>query len=260
CQSTPLSDIKVEVTGLRLESSVPPLVETLASVVSVEALTHDIKRLSVECKKPVSYLAGQYASLSAPGVGPRSYSFSQGPAQRESERHLRFDIRILEGGQFSQWLDQHAAEGSSIELAGPRGSFHLRASGAPIVAVAGGTGLGPILSILEELDASAVARDVVVLFGARSERDLYGLEELEALKRSFPARLEVWPVLSAQYDGWSGRTGMVTEHLNDVPRLGDHHAYLCGPPGMIDAALPIFEGAGISEIFFDKFLDTSVKT
>ncbi|MEM6734009.1 MAG: hypothetical protein AAF658_20775, partial [Myxococcota bacterium] len=83
---------------------------------------------------------------------------------------------------------------------------------------------------------------------------------LESLQRRFPARLDVWPVLSEQQEDWSGRTGMVTEHIAEVPRLGEHHAYLCGPPPMVDAALPILKSAGIEHIFFDKFLDTSSAT
>lgn len=258
CQSSPESDVTLEVSGLRLDSSLPPTVRCDATLVAKEWPTHDILRATVELDEPVGYLAGQYADLTAPGIGARSYSFSCAPSRRASDRHAQFDIRVLPGGAFSGWIDQHAQLGERLVFEGPRGSFHLRSSGAPIVAVAGGTGLGPILALSQELQSAAVTRDLTVLVGARTEADLYGLDELEALQKRFSARLDVWPVLSADPNShWQGRRGMVTEHLRALPRLSEHHAYLCGPPPMVDAALQILEEAGCSNVFFDKFLDGS---
>jgi NAD(P)H-flavin reductase len=103
----------------------------------------------------------------------------------------------------------------------------------------------------------------VLFFGAREQRDLYALERIDNLARSWMARFEFIPVLSAEPDnsGWSGRRGFIPEHLGDVlgQRFGEHHAYLCGPPPMIDACLKRIEGAGVdrSHIHFDKFLDRS---
>jgi NAD(P)H-flavin reductase len=77
------------------------------------------------------------------------------------------------------------------------------------------------------------------------------------------ARFEFIPVLSAEPENsnWDGRRGFVPEHFEKVlgKRLSEHHAYLCGPPPMIDACLKTFEGAGIdpANVHFDKFLDRS---
>ncbi len=258
CQSSPESDLTLEVTGLRVESSLPPVVSAKATVSAMERLTHDIIRLTLEVDAPFSYLAGQYAELTAPGVATRSYSFSCAPSRRPTERHAQLDIRVLPGGAFSGWLDQEAMVGTQLGFEGPRGSFHLRSSGAPIVAVAGGTGLGPILALCQELQQAAVAREVAALVGARTEKDLYGMDELRALQKRFPARLDVWPVLSAEPSAeWQGRRGMVTEQLRRVPRLEEHDAYLCGPPPMVDAALEILGAAGVTRTYYDKFLDGS---
>ena len=58
---------------------------------------------------------------------------------------------------------------------------------------------------------------------------------------------------------WPGRRGLVTDVINDIANLSEHHAYLCGPPGMIDAALDHLKASGIQDenIYFDRFTDSS---
>lgn len=259
CQSTPRGDVVVEVPGLTLEESVGAEIACTGRVSAIDRLGRDVIRLELELDREVDYRAGQYAQLSVPGLvpRPRSYSFSIGPEERRSERHVGFDIRVLPEGAFSGWLGERAAVGDSVDYEGPRGSFYLRPSGAPILGIAGGTGLGPLLAMMEELIGRSQSRDAILLVGARSPEAFYGLDILEALQRRFPARLDVWPVVSEADSEWSGRKGLVTEHIEAVPRLREHHAYMCGPPGMIDAAVPILSAAGISDIHYDKFLDTS---
>ncbi|MEM6733179.1 MAG: 2Fe-2S iron-sulfur cluster-binding protein, partial [Myxococcota bacterium] len=124
CQSTALTDVKVEVQGIDLEEAAPERRRCRGRVVSTESLTHDIIRLTVELGEPVEYLAGQYADLSVPGIveRPRSYSFSRAPSDRESTSHASFDIRILPNGAFSGWLAGQSDPGAAIEFEGPRGS------------------------------------------------------------------------------------------------------------------------------------------
>lgn len=259
CQSTPRGDVVIEVPGLTLEESVGPQVACTGRVSAIDRLGRDVIRLELELEQDVDYRAGQFAQLSVPGIvnQPRSYSFSTGPDERRSERSVAFDIRVLPDGVFSGWLGGSAAVGDKVDYEGPRGSFYLRPSGAPILGVVGGTGLGPLLAMIEELVGRSQSRDAILLVGARSPEAFYGLDILETLQRRFPARLDVWPVVSEADSEWSGRRGLVTEHIAGVPRLHEHHAYLCGPPGMIDAAVPILTAAGVSNIHYDKFLDTS---
>jgi NAD(P)H-flavin reductase len=82
------------------------------------------------------------------------------------------------------------------------------------------------------------------------------------LTRTWKGRFEFIPVLSEEPtdSDWQGRRGLVTEFLMpDVPNLANCHAYLCGPPPMLDAAITMLKAAGISadHIHFDKFLDKS---
>lgn len=70
------------------------------------------------------------------------------------------------------------------------------------------------------------------------------------------------PALSEESDpdAWTGETGLITEVLErEEGDLSDHDAYLCGPPPMIDAMIPVLMAKGIPEerIYFDKFTTTA---
>lgn len=66
-------------------------------------------------------------------------------------------------------------------MTGPGGDFWLRVADAPLVLVAGGSGLAPVLSVLEDAARAGVKRDAVFLFGARTQQDLYQVEAIEAI-------------------------------------------------------------------------------
>jgi propane monooxygenase reductase subunit len=124
--------------------------------------------------------------------------------------------------------------------------------------IAGGSGLAPLLSMLRELADGAdrgFDRPVTLFFGARTADDLYLTDEIRRVGsrlRSFEFR----PVLSESWpEAWAGETGLVTDALRRWrPRLA-HDVYLCGPPPMIDAALPLLTAAGVRprNIYFDAF-------
>ncbi|MGK2940079.1 MAG: hypothetical protein ACSLFJ_00185, partial [Immundisolibacter sp.] len=126
-----------------------------------------------------------------------------------------------------------------------------------------GSGLAPVLALLEEAARAGVARDAVFLFGARTQGDLYKLDAIEAIGSRWAAPFQFLPVLSHEPpdSGWTGARGLVTEFLTapHVAQLASRHGYLCGPPPMIDAALVVLADAGVADrdVHYDKFLDAS---
>jgi propane monooxygenase reductase subunit len=105
-----------------------------------------------------------------------------------------------------------------------------------------------------------VDRPAVYYYGARTETDLFHLDEIARLAERVPGFTFV-PALSeaADGDGWAGETGLITdvvERLEDD--LAEVDAYLCGPPPMVDAAIAMLERLGVPEshIYFDKFTTT----
>jgi len=260
CQSIPRSDVTVAV---QLSPEAAEVKFVAGRVAGFRRLTHDILEVTLTLDEPMPYRAGQYADLSVPGrvSAPRSYSFAQPPARGEAARVV-FHVRLLPGGELSGWLDAADRTGEEIALEGPYGDFWLRDGAAPLLCVAGGTGMAPLKALLKQAGKDRVRRDVVYLFGARTQRDLYCLDDMSRLAETWPAGFRFIPVLSEEPadSGWSGRRGLVTDHLDDAGlAVADREAYLCGPPPMLDAAIEALRGLGVAErdIHFDKFLDRS---
>ena len=139
--------------------------------------------------------------------------------------------------------------------------FTLRESpDTDLIFVGGGAGMAPILSLLRTMSERGINRRATFYYGARGKRDLCFEDELRALEASLPGFRYI-PALSEPdpNDEWSGETGFVT----DVVRRHEHnlaktHAYICGPPPMVEAAVPLLAELGVEEkrIYFDKFTTT----
>ena len=165
-------------------------------------------------------------------------------------------MRKVPGGRFSSLVNDQDVVGRSVRVDGPFGRFLAAAGDAPLLLVAGGSGLAPILAILQEALSAGVTRSVTLLFGAREARDLYALEEIESIARQWHGAFRFVPVLSAAADdaSWTGERGLVTEKIPGLLEPGSH-ALLCGPPAMIDGAIALLREQGVARqrIHFDRF-------
>lgn len=261
CQSVPRSArVVVEVPDLGDPSTLHPTVTTRATIASLRPLTHDITELTVTLDKALTFTSGQNAELSVSDVtdSPRSYSFARWSGPGPSSTAV-FHVRRVSGGVFTTWLHDTAHPGDFLHLTGPKGSFSLRPGTGPMLFIAGGSGLAPILAMLEQAHAENITREARLLYGARTQRDLYALSQLTELSRQWPSRFEFVPILSEEPSdsGWSGQRGLVTDAI--TPSLLDHTAWLCGPPAMIDAAVAKLTTVGLppERVFTDRFTDRS---
>jgi propane monooxygenase reductase subunit len=261
CRAHALSDLKVELINYdeeMLRNGLP--VRTLRTNVElIEALTHDIRRLvlRVADDERLTFYPGQYVDIQIPGTDEhRSFSMASLPSDGG---RLEFIIKLYPGGRFSGLLaDGQLAEGDELEVRGPYGVFTLRANSTrPLLFVGGGAGMAPILSLLRALGEQRSERTAVYYYGAREERDLFGLDELGGLAEALPD-LRFVPALSHQ--DWDGEAGLITEVVDRrEPDLADVDAYLCGPPPMVDAAIELLERRGLpkAQIYYDKFTTTA---
>lgn len=250
CQCLPLTDVSISVD---LCGSTQKAIE--GTIVAQHRLTHDITSLSMELDEKISYKAGQFADLTVDNLPDvtRSYSFAT-PAG--DGRVVEFFVRKVDGGRLSSLINDSNLVGRSAKLRGPAGDFWLRSSDSPLLFLAGGSGLAPILAILKQAASERCERSATLLFGARASRDLYALQEIESIGRNWRGRFRFTPVLSesAADDRWTGLTGFVTEHLDENLEAGAD-CYVCGPPAMVDAASSTLDRLGISasRIFADRF-------
>ncbi|GMG87790.1 fatty acid desaturase [Biformimicrobium ophioploci] len=261
CQSRPRSDVRIaaelaaDVQGTRIDGH----------IVQKQMLTHDIAQIDVQLEDKIDYRAGQFAQLTLATLpqATRSYSFSSPPSD---EKRVRFAVRRVPGGTFSTRIVDEDVVGEKLSVRGPGGDFWLRPGTEPVIMIAGGSGLAPIYAMLQEAWQRGESRPVTLLFGARQCRDLYYLEELRALEKTWPAFTFV-PVLSNTDSedecdkDWSGAHGLVTDFI-DEHLHGATSAYLCGPPPMVDAAERrlIDKGIAAERIHADRFLTQNPTT
>jgi toluene monooxygenase electron transfer component len=221
-------------------------------------LTQDMAELSFETDGVVDFLPGQYALLYLEGVnGPRAYSMSN---VADGSGELQFIVRRTQDGSGSVALVDHLPIGEHIDIDGPYGHAYLREQVTrPIVCVAGGSGLGPMLSIARRAARTMTTVPIDFFFGARSANDLCADACLEAVP-GFGDRLRLHNVVSepAGHD-WNGAMGWVHDEVDRVvgDRAVTHEFYFAGPPPMIEALqalLMVQRKVDFGQIHFDRFI------
>lgn len=265
CRAHAFSDLEIELINYDeeiLHGGTPPR-RVKTTVTAVEALTHDIRllRLKVSDDEPFTFKPGQYVDIEIPGSEHhRSFSMANTVS---SPDELEFMIKLYPGGRFSGLLSEHKIKpGDELDVTGPYGVFTLRESSPRrLLFIGGGAGMAPILSLLRALTENAGERPAAYYYGARTQTDLFHLEQLAELGEQLPDFTFV-PALSDESNGWSGETGMITDVVERLEAEGDIaevDAYVCGPPPMVEAAIALLEAKGVPEshIYYDKFTTTA---
>ncbi|MCQ4160015.1 phenylacetate-CoA oxygenase/reductase subunit PaaK [Roseomonas sp. GC11] len=206
-----------------------------------------------ELQESFRFTPGQYLTLRTVLEGEevrRSYSLCCAP----SEGVLRIGIKAVEGGRFSHWANTSLAVGDSIEVMPPEGRFGLRPDPArvrAILAIAAGSGITPVLSILGALLEQEPGSRAVLLYGNRSSGDIMFREALDDLKDRHLGRLSVVHVLSRErqeLEALHGRLdgARIAALLPALLRPEEiDTAFLCGPDGMTEEAATALAAYGV---------------
>jgi len=208
------------------------------------------------------FAAGQYLTLRRPGDElRRSYSICAMPGEP-----LRVGVRHVPGGAFSSWLHASLKAGDTLDVMEPQGRFAAvladrSPQGRPamsrhvpsrhVLAVAGGSGITPILAIVKSVLAGEPASRVTLLYGNRSVASTMFKEELEDLKNRHLTRLALHPVFSReQVDSPLNSGRLDRAKLALLLRLAGaatvDQAFVCGPHAMNDEAEAALREAGIA--------------
>lgn len=246
CRARPRGDVEIAWRAAN------PVRRVDARVVGLDWLNHDIRRLRVAIDgAPLVYSAGQFARLSFAGQPPRAYSM----ATAGTDGILEFHIRRVPGGRVSGFVAEELTVGARVALEGPHGSACLAEDSArPLILVGGGSGLAPLLAIIEARLARKPATDIHLYHGVRAECDLYAVDRLGALAAD--GALIYRPVLANPGQTTALRTGPVHQAVgHDFASLAGYDLYFCGPPPMIEALhqLALERGASAEHIFADPF-------
>jgi len=253
CIGTAKSDVVIELPYDSSHADAPEEDPQQGRIIALERVAEETMQLVVEVPNVVHFLPGQYVRLQAPGLDSwRSYSM----ANESDQRLLNFYIRLVPGGQFSEWLLNEAQVGAELEVSPPRGAFFLRSDTQPRLFIAGGTGLGPFLSMLKSLPQpceDAGAAPIHLLAGFRSGQHVFGLDELKALQKRLP-HLQVH--LATEANAPEGcHTGYATELVSNLELPANTQVYVCGPPPMVEAARSAVLAAGVKKdrIYCERF-------
>jgi propane monooxygenase reductase subunit len=234
----------------------------VAEVLAKDPVTHDMRHLVLRLVEPqeLRFFPGQYVDIAIPGT-EETRSFSMANTSSRESGQLEFVIKVYPDGRFSHFLDTELEVGDRLDLTGPFGVFTLREGyESDLVFVGGGAGMAPILSLLRSMAEKGIDRKATYYYGARGRRDLCFEQELRALEEALP-NFRYVPALSepAAEDEWDGEAGLITDVVKrHEQNLKGAHAYVCGPPPMVEAAMPLLGTLGVEEkrIYYDKFTTT----
>jgi propane monooxygenase reductase component len=264
CRTLAHSDLTVELLSYDedlLTHSIP-VRNYPARVTSIDRLTADICALGLELEKPFKFWAGQYVDITLPASGlVRSFSMANAPGGNQ----LDFIIKLYPDGAFSSVLDKQLKIGDELDIRGPFGiCFRHENRTGQMILVGGGSGMAPLWSIMNDLASSGEQRPLTFFYGARSQRDLFYLDQIEAIGKILPD-FRFIPALSHEPEGtdWKGETGFIHEvvarHLRGAELDEETEAYCCGPPPMIEATVPVLQVSGVEpeRIHSEKFTQAS---
>lgn len=231
-----------------------------ARVSAVEWPIPSLAKLSIAADRGgrLSFRAGQYVRIKVPGTEQwRSYSMCTAPRDLPE---MGFLVRIIPGGAMSDYLQGRAKKGDLLEVEGPLGAFILHPGRGLRIFVAGGTGIAPLLAMLDTLRrGSGPVSKILLSFGCASDKTLFYRDEIE-LRQWWMPTLTVCLSADRVEDPASGLIqgtpvdALGRDQIND-PQA---QAYLCGPPPMIEAARRRLVELGVSgeRIYAEQFVPT----
>jgi ring-1,2-phenylacetyl-CoA epoxidase subunit PaaE len=216
-----------------------------------------------QLREMFGFTQGQYLTLRKTIGGQdlrRSYSICAGVDDGE----LRVAVRKVQGGVFSNWINEHLKPGDQISVMAPQGRFFVPLyAGAQRhhVGIAGGSGITPILSILKTVMVREPHSRFTLIYGNRAVRSTMFKEELEDLKNRWMQRVVLHHVFSDEPTDVPLNMGLMNrEKLSEffrtlVPASSIDHAYICGPFQMNDEAEAALQAAGVPEerIHIERF-------
>jgi ferredoxin-NADP reductase len=225
-----------------------PIVWRLATVRESVAENAHAKTIVLDVPDWPGHVAGQHVDVRLTAEdgyqAQRSYSIASAP----EDAQLALTVELIEDGEVSPYLAEELRAGDELEIRGPIGGhFTWRVQdGGPLLLVAGGSGLVPLMAMLRHHRAQDSSVEARLLLSARAWDDVLYRDELSRLGASDGIQTHV--TLTRNHpDGWTGFSGRVdAEMLTTVgptpaarPRI-----YVCGPTAFVEHAADLLIDLG----------------
>ena len=195
-------------------------------------LGHGVAEVTVRPEIPYPYIAGQYASVETPWQ-PKAWRYYSPAHAPRADTTLTFHVRAVPGGQVSPALVHQAKEGDELRLGPAQGDMTLDPHSRHRLCVAGGTGLAPIRALVEQAARSGMQHPMDVFIGARTARELYGLDDMLRMSQRHHW-LSVRAAVSDEHI--AGLQGTLPRVLAEFGPWHRYEAYLSGPVAMVTQA------------------------
>ena len=226
-------------------------------VVGVERETEDAVSIYITEAdgSAVIFQPGQFLSVDVVVDGERlrrAYSLANA-CRPEVARHIT--VKRIEGGRVSNHLNDTVAEGQELAVLGPSGSFTVEPRAVNrrhLVMIAGGSGITPIMSILETVLRVESASRVTLIYGNRDWDHVIFRDRLDALREELGERLIVDHVLENPPEWWTGERGLLSSEVIEsrlqalgIVDDGLQRYFVCGPTPMMEAAHQTLSTRGV---------------
>ena len=255
CCAQPLTDLVIAARSGDDPRSLPLIAPApyMATIDAVTQVAASLWQIVLALDLPFAFYPGQFIEVQIPGTALwRSYSIASAPA---AGARLDLVVKHLASGTFSKQVPTLSA-GSRLRIRGPFGSSYLRAGRAPVLLVAIGAGIAPLLAILDDAQARNDERQFILFFGARTAADLPFGVRVQGYIDHFGERFDFRPCLTQADAAWTGRRGRVTQTVQrEITDASIYDAYLCGAPAMCDTVGALLQAKGIRphQLCFDRF-------
>jgi ferredoxin-NADP reductase len=211
----------------------------VAEVVDVVIETPRVKTIAFDVPEWRGHRAGQHVDVRLTAEdgyqAQRSYSIASAP----DATRVELTVERLEDGEVSPYLTDELRLGDRIELRGPIGGYFVwgPSQGGPLLLVAGGSGIVPLMAIIRLRAAAGSGVDTRLLFSSRGWDDVIYRDELDRLAGD--GLTVVHTLTRSQPTGWTGFARRVdAEMMAEVgPGPAERpHVYVCGPTPFVEAA------------------------
>jgi len=218
----------------------------VAEIVPETAEANSIRfEIPHDLRDEFAFKAGQHLTLRATIGGEevrRNYSLCTAPAESD----WMVTVKRIGGGLFSNWVGDQLKPGDTVEVMVPHGSFTTDfdpTRSRHLVAIAGGSGITPVISLIKTLLREEPDSRFTLFYGNRDSSSIIFLEALAALKDKHLGRLEIYHFLDAEdqdielFNGMLNRERLeeaIPSLVPDAPEVDGW--FICGPGPMMDAA------------------------
>jgi len=226
----------------------------ISTVVAIASETPRVKTFTINLPQWTAHRAGQHYDLrlSAPDgyQTERSYSIASPP---EQTGEIALTVEMIADGEVSGYLHEGVAVGDQLELRGPIGGYFVWPAGAPdapLMLVAGGSGVVPLMAMLRHRQRAGLPNLAVLLFSVRTPEEVIYQQELEAMAQADAAFTLLLTYTRQTLASWAGYrrridATMLAEAVGRLP--GAPQCYVCGPTGLVENVASLLQAQGLPD-------------